>query len=139
MEVAEETNWNPASHLTRRHETYHGSQGTKSAVVILNQPIKSRKLLVDLCSKGDFNTCVGVATSQKLIDILASCIACADGGANRLKTLNLSSAEEELCVSQTSVRIPRKLIVLRSPILYAEILIPFYQMSLHTTKTEVQE
>lgn len=75
--------WHPAQFIHGRmygsgEETF-GPDGFKQhTVIILNNPLDNKNLLVDVC-------------------IDARCIVCADGGANRLHDLHLTGREETIC------------------------------------------
>lgn len=75
--------WHPARFT---HGSIHGSgdgpfgpdEVKQHTVIILNNPLENRNLLVDVC-------------------IEARCIVCADGGANRLHDLHLAGKEKTIC------------------------------------------
>lgn len=69
--------WNPAQYTLGYHHPPNASS-TNYILVILNQPLPNKKLLVKLCARAKY-------------------IACADGGANQLKDLRLQGPDETHC------------------------------------------
>lgn len=72
------------------------------AVVILNQPLENKDLLVGVCSiKGAQHH--EIHREQQVNCLLAKIIVCADGGANRLRDLDLNGEEENACVGHQAM------------------------------------
>ena len=93
-EAAQPKIWEPARFLS--YGEYVSNPGHPYAVVILNQPIENVDLFLRLCSHGQ--SFIRLSYELWLMKASALYIVCADGGANRVKDLNLSKADETFCV-----------------------------------------
>ena len=69
--------WFPTAFCSRKGASPHYSK--PFAVIVLNQPIENREVFISVCSRA----------VQRV---------CADGGANRVKDLDLVGLDEESCV-----------------------------------------
>ena len=87
--------WEPARFLSDEESP---EPSHDYVLVILNQPIENVDLFLRLCSQGQL--VFTVEAGLELIRASALAIVCADGGANRVKDLNLSEdkEDEEYCV-----------------------------------------
>ncbi|KAI9879847.1 MAG: hypothetical protein M1830_006870 [Pleopsidium flavum] len=73
--------WRPAFYISNQHRQNSVARGDSSnpyALLLLNQPISNSAVFSEICCGAQY-------------------IVCADGGANRLRELHLSSAGRDLC------------------------------------------
>lgn len=97
-ESSDDTQWEPILYIGAPRHAGPNLKAHQYAALTLNQPIEDKDWFIHICINGRSALQAIIRRVTGLTEILAVLNVYADGGANRVKDLNLNADEEKISV-----------------------------------------